>query len=204
LKSQITARQMVHLAELDQAQVATADGCRSLSEWSTARMDLHPDNAKNLVRTMRRTIDRPDLRDALASGEIAFDRMEALSRIPQVSDGWNIWMWPGSARKPPTGPGSAQRPNIGPPTTSTWSYSPPWTNRGGRCGGGFEGAFGALVDKTLTKLADDLPLIPDGTRGDSSWRKAMALVELATPMIRHHPSSPCSSTPPMPPNRTDE
>ena len=46
-------------------------------------MDLHPDTAKSLVRTMRRTVERPDLREALAGGEISFDRLEALSRIPE-------------------------------------------------------------------------------------------------------------------------
>ena len=71
------------LEDLDRCQVATADGCRSLSEWTTARLDLHPDTAKTLVRTMRRTVDRPDLREALAAGEISFDRLEALSRIPE-------------------------------------------------------------------------------------------------------------------------
>ena len=70
------------LEDLDRCQVATADGCRSLSEWTTARLDVHPDTAKSLVRTMRRTVDRPDLREALAAGDISFDRMEALSRIP--------------------------------------------------------------------------------------------------------------------------
>ncbi|MGH3668631.1 MAG: hypothetical protein ACRDU7_10080, partial [Acidimicrobiia bacterium] len=71
------------LEDLDRCQVATADGCRSLSEWTTARLDVHPDTAKSLVRTMRRTVERPDLRAALAAGEITFDRLEALSRIPE-------------------------------------------------------------------------------------------------------------------------
>ena len=44
--------------------------------------------------------------------------------------------------------------------------------------GGLDGATGALVDKTISEKADDLPLLPDGSRGDSSWRKAMALAEL--------------------------
>ncbi len=44
--------------------------------------------------------------------------------------------------------------------------------------GGLDGASGALVDKVLTEAADQLPELPDGTRGDQSWRKATALVEL--------------------------
>ena len=41
-----------------------------------------------------------------------------------------------------------------------------------------DGASGALLNKALSEKADDQPLLPDGTRGDSSWRKAMALAEL--------------------------
>ena len=82
-RSARTAKQMAILEELDYRQVATADGCRSLSEWTTARLDIHPDTAKSLVRTMRRTVERPDLREALAAGDITFDRLEALSRIPE-------------------------------------------------------------------------------------------------------------------------
>ena len=77
------ALQVDVLEDLDRCQVAMADGCRSLSEWTTARLDLHPDTATSLVRTMRRTAERPDLRGALATGEISFDRMEALSRITE-------------------------------------------------------------------------------------------------------------------------
>lgn len=83
-RSRLTAKDMAILEELDYRQVATVDGCRSLSEWATARLDIHPDTAKSLVRTMRRTVDRPDLREALATGDISFDRMEALSRIPRA------------------------------------------------------------------------------------------------------------------------
>jgi hypothetical protein len=68
--AKLRAIQLEVLEDLDRCQVATGEGCRSLSEWTTSRMDLHPDTAKTLVRTMRRTVDRPDLRDALASGDI--------------------------------------------------------------------------------------------------------------------------------------
>jgi 5-methylcytosine-specific restriction endonuclease McrA len=44
--------------------------------------------------------------------------------------------------------------------------------------GGLDGVSGAIVDKVLTEAADQLPILPDGTRGDS-WRRATALVELA-------------------------
>ncbi|HEU4318804.1 MAG TPA: DUF222 domain-containing protein, partial [Acidimicrobiia bacterium] len=75
--------QMRDLAELDVAQVATGDGSRSLSEWVAGRLDISVDSAKTLVRTMRRLQDRPDLQGLLAEGSVSFDRVEALSRIPE-------------------------------------------------------------------------------------------------------------------------
>jgi hypothetical protein len=42
-----------------------------------------------------------------------------------------------------------------------------------------DGVSGALLDQTLTETADSLPTLPDGTRGSSSWRKALALSQLA-------------------------
>jgi hypothetical protein len=44
--------------------------------------------------------------------------------------------------------------------------------------GGLDGYSGAIVDKALSEMADQLPDLPDGTRGDSSWRKATALTAL--------------------------
>jgi len=75
--------QMQELAELDVAQVASADGARSLGEWAAARLDVSPETAKSLVQTMRRTVERPDLREMLAAGGTTFDRVEAVSRIPE-------------------------------------------------------------------------------------------------------------------------
>jgi hypothetical protein len=86
-RSRLAAVDLAVLEELDARQVATADGCRSLSEWVASRLDVSPETAKSLVRTMRRTSDRPELREALAAGEIGFDRVEALSRIPEHARG---------------------------------------------------------------------------------------------------------------------
>jgi 5-methylcytosine-specific restriction endonuclease McrA len=176
--SRLAARKMAILEELDYRQVATADGCRSLSEWTTARLDQHPESAKCLVRTMRRTADRPDLREALAAGEITFDRVEALSRIPEDVGLLEHLDVAGVRRE------AAMRARISsedeyrtandrflvmqPSLDESW-----WKGRFG-----FDGATGALVNKTLSEKADDLPVLPDGNRGDSSWRKATALAEL--------------------------
>jgi hypothetical protein len=177
-RSRLTAKDVAILEELDFRQVATADGCRSLSEWATARLDVHPDRAKSLVRTMRRTVDRPDLRAALASGEISFDRMEALSRIPEDVGFLEQMDVAGVCHQ------AANRARISAETeyrTANDQFlvmQPSLDESWWRLWGGLDGATGALVDKTLTQAADELPLLPDGTRGDSPWRKAIALAEL--------------------------
>ncbi|MET0564907.1 MAG: HNH endonuclease [Acidimicrobiia bacterium] len=177
-RSRLAAKDLEILEELDYRQVASADGCRSLSEWATARMDINPEAAKSLVRTMRRTVDRPDLREALASSEISFDRMEALSRIPKDVGHLQQLDVAGVRRE------AANRVRI----TAEDEYrtardqflvmQPSLNESWWKLWGGLDGATGALVDKTISEAADDLPPLPDGTRGDSSWRKAIALAEL--------------------------
>lgn len=46
-----------------------------------------------------------------------------------------------------------------------------------RLWGGLDGPAGAIVDKVLSEAADDLPGLPDGTKGPTGWRRATALVE---------------------------
>src|SRR3990170_4600633 len=77
------AAQMALLSELDHRQVATGDGCRSLSEWTAARLDLAHENAKVLVNTSRRLADLPYLAEKLSSGEVSFDRMAEVSKLAQ-------------------------------------------------------------------------------------------------------------------------
>jgi 5-methylcytosine-specific restriction endonuclease McrA len=180
LKTRIAALQMRHLSYLDEAQAATADGSRSLSEWLAARLDLSPETAKSLVRTMRRTADRPDLRQALATGEVTFDRVAALSRIPDDVGLLEHLDVAGVRRE------AARRVRI----TAEDEFrtaderflviQPSLDESWWKLWGGLDGFSGALVDKVLTEAADQLPDLPDGSKGNSSWRKATALVGLCT------------------------
>ena len=180
LKSQITAAQMGHLSELDQMQVATADGSRSLSEWAATRLDLSLVSAKSLVRTMRRTVDRPDLRDALASGQVSFDRIEALSKIPDdvglLSHLDVGGVYREAARRTRITAESEIKTAEANHLFLQYTLDETWA----RIQGGMDGYSASLVDKTLTEMADAQPELPEGTRGDRSWRKATALVELCT------------------------
>jgi hypothetical protein len=199
-RSRLDAHDLEILEELDARQVATADGAKSLSEWVAARLDLSLDTAKSLVRTMRRTLDRPDLREGLASGEVTFDRVAALSRIRDqigLLEHMDVSGVRREAAKRARISSEDEHRNAGdrflilqPSLDESW-----W-----KLWGGLDGVSGAIVDKVLSETADQLPDFPDGTRGDSSWRRATALVELAVSDDPPPAQSQCSLTlTPQPP-----
>ena len=174
------ALQISALEELDTAQVFTADGCRNLSEWTSSRLDLGLETARSLVQTMRRTADKPWIRQALAAGAVSFDRAEALSRIAEDVGTLDHLDISGVRRE------AADRVELSiedeirtaedrylimqPSLDESW-----WTLRGG-----LDGVTGAVIDQALNKKADELPELPDGTRGSGAWRKATALYQLAS------------------------
>jgi hypothetical protein len=165
---------------LDRRQVFTADGCRNLSEWTSSRLDLGLETARSLVQTMRRTTDKPWIRQALAAGAVSFDRAEALSRIDENVGNLDHLDISGVRRE------AADRVELTaedeirsaedrylimqPSLDESW-----WTLRGG-----LDGVTGAVIDQALTKKADQLPDLPDGTGGSAAWRRATALYELAS------------------------
>ena len=174
--ARLRARQMSALAELDTRQVATADGSRSLGEWAAARLDVGPETAKTLVRTMRRLRDRPDLEERLGAGEVSFDRVEAVSRIPE-DVGLLEWADVAGVHRE-----AAKRVRV----TVEAEYrsagdrflvlQPSLDESWWRLWGGLEGHSGALVDKVLSEAADQLPEV-EGLSPDRSWRRATALVQ---------------------------
>lgn len=70
----IRTAQMRALREVDRRQTPTADGCRSLIEWVTGRLDVAPDTARTLVATARHLEELPMIEKTAASGELGFDR----------------------------------------------------------------------------------------------------------------------------------
>lgn len=173
--SRARAVQLEVLEELDRRQVATGDGARSLSEWLAARIDLGHDTAKNLVRTMRRTAEQPELRRHLSRG-VSFDRIEALSRLRDRDEG-DLLLWSDvegvhrEAAKQLRIDSDAQARSeadrflvMQPSLDESW-----W-----KLWGGLDGHAGGIVDKVLTEAADALP---EEVTGDAGWRRATALVE---------------------------
>ena len=84
------ASQMSLLRELDRRQAPLRDGCRSLKEWATGRMDLAPETAGMLVTTARRLQNLPDIDAAVTTGEIGFDRAVAVSRLAGRDDALDL------------------------------------------------------------------------------------------------------------------
>ena len=80
------ASQMRLLREVDRRQGAMAAGCRSLREWVAGRLDVAPETARDLVSTTHRLGDLPDVEDAVAAGEIGFDRAVAVGRFADRDD----------------------------------------------------------------------------------------------------------------------
>ena len=133
--------------------------------------------ARSLVRTMRRTQDRPDLREALETG-VSFDRIGALSRIPDKIGLLEHLDVAGVERE------AALRIRVDTDEQRSSDdqfliLQPSLDQSWWKLWGGLDGVSGALLDKTLTETADSLPVLPDGTTGSSSWRKAIALSQLA-------------------------
>jgi hypothetical protein len=74
--------QMAILRELDRRQTPLADGCRSMVEWVTDRLDVSPETAKALVATSRRLEFLPTVERTIADGTVSFDRAAASPGSP--------------------------------------------------------------------------------------------------------------------------
>ena len=172
----LRARQMAVLEQLDVRQVATSDGSRSLREWVASRLDVATETARPLVATMRRLSDRPDLEGQLTLGEATFDRIEAVSRIPE-DVGLMEWADVAGVHRE-----AAKRSRISAEAEARGAadrflvMQPALDESWWRIWGGLDGHSGAMVDKVLTEAADQLPEV-EGLGTDSSWRRATALVE---------------------------
>lgn len=178
LVSRVRARQLLVLEGLDEAQVFTADGTRNLSEWAAMRFDVGLSTARTLVRTMRRTIDKPWLREALEAGAISFDRMVALSKIPEDLGTLDHLDIAGVNRL--AADMAESRVDERSADDRFLVMQPSLDESWWKIWGGLDGVTGAAVDNALTERADQLPDLPDGSSGSHPWRRATALYELAT------------------------
>ena len=73
------ARQVELLRRLDVAQVAAADGCKSMADWVASRLDVSHRIARDLMVVARAEDDRVDR--LLEAGEVGLERAVALIRL---------------------------------------------------------------------------------------------------------------------------
>ena len=88
--ARLRATEMVLLREIDRRQAASAAGCRSLGEWVAGRLDVSPETARDLVATTAASRSLPDIQEAIAAGEIGFDRTVAMGRFAGRDDTGDI------------------------------------------------------------------------------------------------------------------
>lgn len=88
--ARVRAAQMRLVREIDRRQTPLADGCRSLAEWVTGRLDIAPDTATTLVTAARRCEALPIVESALANGTVTYDRMVAAARIAKPCEDGTI------------------------------------------------------------------------------------------------------------------
>jgi hypothetical protein len=80
--SQLQARQLVIINQLQHAGVAGEDGARSMVDWTASTMDISHHAAKQFVDAANRMYrEDPYLFEELESGEITFDRAMATLRL---------------------------------------------------------------------------------------------------------------------------
>ena len=77
----LRARQVEIIRSLDEAQVATADGARSMVEWTASRVDVDPDVARTLVNAAALFAEHPEIAGRLEAGSTGFDRAVATARL---------------------------------------------------------------------------------------------------------------------------
>jgi hypothetical protein len=165
--SQLRAEQMMLLTELDRRQVATGDGCKSLSEWVSGRLDVAPETAATLVRTTRRLEGLPATAKRLQAGEMSFDRVVELARLATPEDEHTIldeaWRWDITGlrrhiaarrrltsveeRAAFTTQHLVMQPNLDQTRWDLWGSLP--------------GVAGAVIDRALQQRAESLPTLPD-------------------------------------------
>ena len=88
--ARMRAAQMVLIREADRRQAPLSDGCRSMAEWVTGRLDVGPETAKTLVATARRLETLPNVENTVKDGSISFDRTSAVARIADPSEDGTI------------------------------------------------------------------------------------------------------------------
>jgi len=172
------------LRRLEAGQVALIDGCRSMAEWVSSRLDVSRETASALVRVARAGEGSSYAASDLSDGLVSFERAAAEARLLEAgaseeilarSRGFDLAgllrmasrlrrMNAGDEAQVFTDRYLALQPNL---DASSW-----------RLWGQLPGADGAVVEQALHARGDALGSLPEA-RGSVSERNADALVSIS-------------------------
>jgi len=180
------ANACVVIVEADRAQLFLADGSPDMVQWLSARYGLAHRTARRLVETARRLAGLPRLTERFQSGDLSFDRVEAIARMATAESesaligeamGSTVAGLERSARK-------ADYPETDPAQLLDDRYC--YIQRSldgmqGRLTARLPGVEMDLVESAVRTRADRMPVNPDTGVFDSyPQRMADGLVELAS------------------------
>ncbi len=165
--------QTVVVRELDQRQIATADGCRTMVQWVSSRADVGAETARALVRVAQ--VDVPVLNTGLEDGDVSFDRVSEVARLDDPSDlrpeldiaglrrtaGLEVELSCDDDHKAFEARRLIAQPDL---HGLSWKLS-----------GLVPALEGAQIFSTLDEIADTLPDAPDGARESRMARRVDAL-----------------------------
>ncbi len=183
--ARIRAAQSVILSELDLRQTATADGARTLNEWTAAALDVEPSTARSLVDASR-------METAPGTEHTSFDRAVAMSRLAAsgadeltMKRAWGFDIAGvariASRRRPTT---AAHERSI---AGSRFLMIQPRLDRSAyRVTGQLPGLEGDYVSQILDQVADSLPDTPGLEREPLPTRRADALVDVCSRAAEGH------------------
>lgn len=176
--AQVRAAQLTVLAEMDRRQVAMADGCRTLGEWVAGRMDVAPETATSLVRTMRHLGAGVPLAEKLAGGDVTFDRVAAAARSD--SDDVSLHLDIAGLRRHIAAQQRQSRNDERQAFVDRYlAIQPSLDETLWRLHGQLPGVAGRVVEKALHQRGDTFGDLPDGTPFSRGQRNADALVSMA-------------------------
>ncbi|NOY57104.1 MAG: DUF222 domain-containing protein [Actinobacteria bacterium] len=178
------ARQMTLLAEVDRRQIPLGDGCRSMCEWVSSRLDVAPETASALTHTAKALTDAPGVGDALSAGRVSFDRAVELCRYAAtgaddpVESVWHLDI-AGLRRAVAHRRRLTRRQQTASFTDRYVAMQPNLDETSWHLWGILGGVDGRIVEEALVHRADRFPALPDGTRPTLGQRNADALISIA-------------------------
>jgi hypothetical protein len=129
---------------------------------------------------MRRTTARSELRDVLVAGEMSFDRVAELSKLPAEFGELRHLDIGGVRAEVAKRVRITAADEVKTVDDAFLVIQPSLDESWWKLWGGLDGYSGAIVDKALSETADQLPDLPEDKKMSSGWRKAQALRQICT------------------------